>query len=310
MDNYTDDDSIDKIRTSLGTLSNDAYSYINNLFENPIVASILVFFLIYIIIFLYLGDNSQSVSNNTGLNSGLNASSNNGLNGSSNTSSATFTNIILLFFLVFILLNSLKYFFDIDIVAIIINLFTENPNNITEDTSKPEDIKEPEDIKAQVPQITLSPQVFNIPENDFNYSDAKALCSAYGARLATYDEIEDTYKNGGEWCNYGWSDSQMALFPTQKQTYDKLQKIEGHENDCGRPGVNGGYIENPLVKFGVNCYGYKPRMTELEKEIMATRPIYPKTMKDKELENRVNYWKDKLTEILVSPFNHSSWSKL
>lgn len=306
MDNYTDDDSIDKIRTSLGTLSNDTYSYINNLFENPIVASILVFFLIYIIIFLYLGDNSQSVSNN----SGLNTSSNNALNGSSNTSSATFTNIILLLFLVFILLNSLKYLFDIDIVAIIINLFTENPNNITEDTSKPEDIKEPENINAQVPQITLSPQVFNIPENDFNYSDAKALCSAYGARLATYDEIEDTYKNGGEWCNYGWSDGQMALFPTQKQTYDKLQKIEGHENDCGRPGVNGGYIENPLVKFGVNCYGYKPRMTELEKEIMATRPIYPKTMKDKELENRVNYWKDKLTEILVSPFNHSSWSKL
>jgi hypothetical protein len=28
------------------------------------------------------------------------------------------------------------------------------------------------------------------------------------------------------------------------------------------------------------------------------------------MENRVNYWKDKLTEILVSPFNHNTWSKL
>jgi hypothetical protein len=31
----------------------------------------------------------------------------------------------------------------------------------------------------------------------------------------------------------------MALFPTQKETWDKLQKIKGHEHDCGRPGING-----------------------------------------------------------------------
>ena len=102
----------------------------------------------------------------------------------------------------------------------------------------------------------------------------------------------------------------MALFPTQQKTFDKLQKIEGHENDCGRPGINGGYIANPAVRFGVNCYGYKPRMTETEKELMATEPIYPQTMKDLAMEKRVNYWKDRLSEILVSPFNHNSWSKL
>jgi hypothetical protein len=39
-----------------------------------------------------------------------------------------------------------------------------------------------------------------------------------------------------------------------------LQKIKGHEHDCGRPGVNGGYIANPLVKFGVNCYGNKRKI--------------------------------------------------
>ena len=63
---------------------------------------------------------------------------------------------------------------------------------------------------------------------------------------------------------YGWSDNQMALFPTQKSTYDKLQEVQGRENDCGRPGVNGGYIENPNVKFGINCYGVKPEITPEE----------------------------------------------
>ena len=152
--------------------------------------------------------------------------------------------------------------------------------------------------------------MFNIPENNFVYPDAKAVCSAYGARLATYKEVEESYRDGAEWCNYGWSDGQMALFPTQQKTFDGLQKIEGHENDCGRPGINGGYIANPAVRFGVNCYGYKPRMTSTEEELMASEPLYPKTLKDQAMENRVNYWKDKLSEVLVSPFNHNTWSRL
>jgi phage terminase large subunit len=51
-------------------------------------------------------------------------------------------------------------------------------------------------------------------------------------------------------------------------------------------------------------------MTEEEEDLMANQTIYPKTEKDIAMENRVNYWKDKLTEILVSPFNHNTWSKL
>ena len=152
--------------------------------------------------------------------------------------------------------------------------------------------------------------MFNIPGNDYVYPDAKALCSAYGSRLATYKEVEDSYKGGAEWCNYGWSEGQMALFPTQQKTFDTLQKIEGHENDCGRPGVNGGYMKNPAVRYGVNCYGYKPQMTPEEEDLMANNTIYPKTKKDIAMEERVTYWKDKLKEILVSPFNHNSWSKI
>jgi hypothetical protein len=244
---------------------------------------------LYIILLISLGDNSSTSQNEPVSNSG----------------SVTITILFMAFFLILLIINGLQYFFGVDIIAELKNLFTGTPEvDITVDTSRVEA------AKNDVPQILLRPQVFNIPENKFVYPDAKALCSAYGARLATYNEIEDAYKNGAEWCNYGWSDGQMALFPTQQNTFDKLQKIEGHENDCGRPGINGGFIANPAIKFGVNCYGYRPRMTEAEKEIMATKPIYPKTLKDQAMEDRVNYWKDRLSEILVSPFNHTSWSKL
>jgi hypothetical protein len=102
----------------------------------------------------------------------------------------------------------------------------------------------------------------------------------------------------------------MALFPTQQNTFDGLQKIPGHENDCGRPGINGGYIANPHVKFGVNCFGYKPKMTKEEEELMQNSTPYPKTEKDLAMERRVEYWKKRLNEILVSPFNYKNWSRI
>ena len=287
------EDSTNTLSSGLGTVANNTYDYINNLLLNPSVIIILVIVLIlYVVLFMSLGNNVESPS------SPSSPSSDTG-------SSAIITIILVAFFIVLIIINGLQYFFGLDIIAKLKNLFTENPEvDITVDTSRTEA------IKAPVPEILIRKQVFNIPENDYIYPDAKALCSAYGARLATYKEVEETYKDGGEWCNYGWSDDQMALFPTQQKTYDKLQKITGHENDCGRPGVNGGYIANPKVKFGVNCYGYKPRMNSTEEELMATEPLYPKTLKDIAMENRVNYWKDKLSSILVSPFNHNTWSRL
>lgn len=289
------DDSTNTISTGLGTIVNDTYSYINNLLSNPSVVIILiVVIIIYIVIFTSLGGSQSNISNNILSNDTV-----------SNSGSTTITVILIAFFVILITINGLQYFFGVDIVATLKNLLTGNPEvDITVDTTRIQA------SKAPVPEILLRPQVFNIPGNDYVYPDAKALCTAYGARLATYKEVEDSYNNGGEWCNYGWSDGQMALFPTQQKTYDELQKIEGHENDCGRPGVNGGYMANPALKFGVNCYGYKPRMNSTEEELMANEPIYPKTAKDIAMENRVNYWKDKLSEILVSPFNNNTWSRL
>lgn len=279
------------INTGLGSIATNSYDVMNGLLTNPNIIIILaVVLVLYFVVVTYLGIPSSSEDEDAVSNSGSN----------------TIGILFVAFFVILIVINGLQYFFGVDIIAKLKNVLSGNPEvDIIVDKSRLDVAKE-----STVPQIFVQKQVFNIPENNFVYPDAKALCKAYGARLATYEEIEDSYNNGAEWCNYGWSDGQMALYPTQQKTFDKLQKIEGHENDCGRPGVNGGYIANPAVKFGVNCYGYKPRMTKEEEELMANKQIYPKTMKDKAMENRVKYWKDKLTEILVSPFNSKSWSKL
>ena len=283
------------ISTGLGTVTTDTYDYINNLLSNPtvIIISVIVI-IIYIIIFMSLGGQGQGQSNPYSSEDIV-----------SNSGSSMLYVILVAVFIILIVVNGLQYFFGLDIVATLKNVLTGNTEvDITVDSSRIEA------SNAPVPEILLKKQVFNIPGNDYVYPDAKALCSAYGARLATYKEVEESYNEGGEWCNYGWSDGQMALFPTQQKTFDGLQKIEGHENDCGRPGVNGGYMANPALKFGVNCFGYKPRINSAEEELMANEPLYPKTLKDVAMENRVNYWKDKLATILVSPFNSSSWSRL
>ena len=101
-------------------------------------------------------------------------------------------------------------------------------------------------------------EVFNVSNNVYTYEEAQKVCSAFDASLATYDQIERSYKNGGEWCNYGWSDGQMAFFPTQKKTWETLQQSSDTKHVCGRPGINGGFIDNPYVRFGANCYGKKP----------------------------------------------------
>lgn len=278
---------------SLGTIAADSYAFLNDMFGNPNVILILfVVFITYLLIFSSLGEN---------------------INAEIDTSSQSYNfmgTILMIVFIILILLNGFQYFFGMDIVASVKKLFSKTPEiDIT--IEKPETKEIVDEIDTTTPNTLISsPEVFNIRENIYDYDDAKAVCKAYGARLATYKEVEDAYQNGGEWCNYGWSDNQMVLFPTQQETWDNLQKIEGHKNDCGRPGVNGGYIDNPNLKYGVNCYGIRPTMTPTEQELMATLPKYPRTKKDIEEENRVEYWKSKKNEILVSPFNHNNWSRV
>lgn len=165
---------------------------------------------------------------------------------------------------------------------------------------------------APVDRIVEKDQVFNVSNNYYTYDDAQAVCKAFDSQLATYDQVETAYHNGAEWCNYGWSEGQMAFFPTQKGTWEKLQKNELHKNSCGRPGINGGYFENPYIKFGVNCFGKKPKPTDLEKKMMEAQqdePI-PQTEEEIALQEKVKYYKENGDQLLqVNSFNKNKWSR-
>ena len=165
-------------------------------------------------------------------------------------------------------------------------------------------------IGVDVKDKGLRDQVFHIRDNKYSYPDAKAICQAYGSRLATYKEIEEAYNNGAEWCSYGWSDDQLALFPTQYDTWKKKQEdCDIGNNDCGRPGINGGFIDNPNITFGVNCYGIKPEITPDEVNYMKNMTIYPKNNNDLLFEKKVEFLKKKIPNILVNPFNNNRWSR-
>jgi hypothetical protein len=253
-----------------------------------LLITLVVVIIIYGIFFAFLGGGSQGQGQGQGETSSL-----------GNAGLKFFEVMLWSIFIVLIILNGFQYFFDVNLTTRFINFFTDKPKlEIVMDV--------PEDEPVQ--ELKIKREVFNIPDNTYTYDDAKAVCAAYGAQLANYDQVENAYKSGGEWCNYGWSDKQMALFPTQKETWDKLQKIKGHEHDCGRPGINGGFIDNKNIQFGVNCYGYKPVITAAETDKMQHAPIFPQSMSDIEHQKRVDYWKKRIPEIMLSPFSRSTWS--
>jgi hypothetical protein len=155
-------------------------------------------------------------------------------------------------------------------------------------------------------------EVFNVSNNLYTYQDAPEVCSLYGAKLATYEQIEEAYNKGGEWCNYGWSEGQLALFPTQKSTWSKLQGSEQTKNNCGRPGINGGYMENKNILFGVNCFGKKQAASKNDLAYMEANKeiVIPKSAQDSEVNAKIQMWKNNPDIFLkMNPFNRDQWNE-
>ena len=253
---------------------------------SPIVLVVLTFvIIIYYILFSYLGVSVVE-----------------GAKGVAPSPSITFIEVVMWgMFIFLVLINGVQYFFQVDIKTSIRNLFTPVPEvDITVTSPQP----------PPVPEIMYEDQVFHIPDNIYTYNDAKAVCKAYGSRLATYGEIENAYKRGAEWCGFGWSADQMALYPTQTETWKKLQKRKGHKHDCGRPGINGGFVAYKKAPFGVNCYGHKPKITPEERELMDNEELIPLSPEERRFKKKVEKYRKDLPEILVSPFNYDNWSQL
>lgn len=148
---------------------------------------------------------------------------------------------------------------------------------------------------------TCSNEVYNVDQNIYTYKEAPLVCEALGGKLATYNQVREAHKKGAHWCNYGWSQDQMALYPIQEKKWKDQQKCG--EKPCGEPGVNGGFFNDASLQFGVNCYGPKPKPDE-------GRVVYTDDTGDSLQELREKIQRDVGEgNVLVRPFNKNYWSK-
>lgn len=152
-------------------------------------------------------------------------------------------------------------------------------------------------------------EVFNISKNEYTYYDAEPLCRALGAELATYDQVKESWSKGADWCNYGWVKGQAAVYPTQENTWKKIQSgPDENKNSCGAPGLNGGYFENPELRYGVNCYGKKPIQSDNDEELLMRKGKIPSSVPTLEVDRKTQEFKKNLDEVGVLPFNNSKWN--
>ena len=101
--------------------------------------------------------------------------------------------------------------------------------------------------------------------------------------------------------------NQMALFPTQKSTWNKLQSNEKNKNNCGRPGINGGYMSNPALRFGVNCYGVKPSKRSIDFGPQSESSYT--SSEDRLMNSKVEFWKNNMDKLKLNHYNSNDWSR-
>ena len=167
------------------------------------------------------------------------------------------------------------------------NVQHSNPMNPVVDVNK-RDLEGPE-------------QVFHISNQNYTYDEARCKCGSYDAKLATYPQIVESYNKGAEWCSYGWSQGQTAYYPTQKCNWEKKSKKEREE--CGKPGINGGFFSDKKLRFGVNCFGKKPegKIIKIKDDKCGSE--------DGGDNGKCNYnSKNRLETDEIAPFNDNAWS--
>jgi len=151
-------------------------------------------------------------------------------------------------------------------------------------------------------------EVYHIANQDYTFDQSKCKCESYGGRLASQSEVTNAYNKGANWCTYGWSQGQKAFYPVQKCFYNELQEesndfLENSDKYCGKPGLNGGYFANADLKFGVNCYGVKPKGS-------VVKPKNPECNKSRNFcELPKNFQaSNKLNTDEITSFNEDKWN--
>jgi heme/copper-type cytochrome/quinol oxidase subunit 2 len=131
---------MDATNTSSTIQPENMYDYMNGLLTNPLVFIILIFvFIVYIVFFVSLGNSSNSTSEKSSLD---------------NTSN-TIIVIIIFVLIILLLFNVLQYFFSIDIMTSIKNLFTDKRELEVTVNENPA----PSNSNNNVPNVPVDPPI-------------------------------------------------------------------------------------------------------------------------------------------------------
>jgi hypothetical protein len=172
----------------------------------------------------------------------------------------------------------------------------KNEKTKDDDINKPKSSESHEKLK--IPAKPME-EVFLVKNNIFLKNQGDKVCKAlFNSKLATKEQLNDSYNNGANWCNYGWIEKSEAYYPLQNDT--------DNATCLGKKGLNGGVMDEDL-NLGIHCYGVKPS----ENAYYPLDKLYnDSSMSDKDLVMLENYRK-KLNAggIKITPFNNNAWSK-
>lgn len=81
---------------------------------------------------------------------------------------------------------------------------------------------------------------------------AQATCNAYGARVATTQEMYQAQRDGADWCSCSWVQEGVALYPITTSFYTGCGGFDIGVRNCGSQSWVAGNL------FAVACWGMKP----------------------------------------------------
>ena len=170
---------------------------------------------------------------------------------------------------------------------------------------KPSELPKPKDPK----------EVFHI-YSKFNYLEAQEICKSYNGSLATPKQLDEAYTNGANWCNWGWLSDGTIGYPVQEKYW--LDMEGRHKGHCGpTAGINKVNNIDPLQRYGVNCYGIKPKKTKKDKELDAVlgddseeslNAQIQKCKVSKQKAKKQKWLSKQKKDIRILGFNDSKWS--
>lgn len=150
----------------------------------------------------------------------------------------------------------------------------------------------------------------------FNYLEAQEICKSYNGSLATLKQLEEAYSNGANWCNWGWLSDEIIGYPVQVKYWSDMEGR--HKGHCGpTAGINKLSNIDPLQRYGVNCYGIKPKKTKKDKELdtvigddseESLNSQIQKCKASKQKAKKQKWLTKQKKDIRILDFNDSKWS--